>query len=340
MLQRPAFALLLLPLLVLGCRGSAQVVIPEAEASRPPADFWSHWGDGRAELAGYRLTQPRYGAERSGEAVLITVTEDFTRAGRVKTDGGHRDEYPVLKLNAIRDWQTGVYDYNVMTSTFLPLDGSVRRGVPTKISFSSQEWCGHIWEQMRIDGSAAGRTSHSYFDGEADHYESLAIPEGGTFADAMPLLVRGLLGEFIGAGEELEVPWLRSAMNRHLNHENTLWGRATLSRSSETVATEVPAGRFVTETWTASDGKSTTTWFVEADAPHRIIAWETSEGERAELTGSVRSSYWTKNNPGDEALRAQLGLLLPDRAEPNEALSGDDVGGLPAQASPAAGGAP
>lgn len=327
----------LLPLLLvltLGCRGSAQVVIPDADASRPAADFWSHWGDGRAELAGYRLTQPRYGAERSGEAVLITVTEDFTRAGRVKTDGGHHDEFPVLKLNAVRDWQTGIYDYNVMTSTFLPLDGSVRRGLPTKVSFSSQEWCGHIWEQLRIDGSAAGRTSHSYFDGEADHYESLAIPEGGTFADAMPLLVRGLVGELLKPGDRVEVPWLRSAMNRHLNHENTLWGRAILERRLETTEVEVPAGRFVTETWTATDQAGTTTWFVEAAAPRRLIAWETSDGERAELTGVLRSTYWNQNKPGDEALRAELGLSSLDDTKPAEGVNPDDADAPPAPASP------
>jgi len=310
-------------------------VIPEAEASLPAAGFWGHWGDGRAELSGYRLTQPRYGAERSGEAVLITVTEDFTRAGRVKTDGGHRDEFPVIKLNAVRDWQTGVYDYNVMTSTFLPLDGSARRGVPTKISFSSQEWCGHIWEQLRIDGSAAGRTSHSYFDGEADHYESLAIPERGTFADAMPLLVRGLVGDLLQPGEQVEVPWLRSAMNRHLNHEHTLWGPARLSRSLKTTELKVPAGEFIVETWTATDSTGTTTWLVEAAPPRRLIAWETSDGERAELTGVLRSSYWTQNKPGDEALRAKLGLPTADGKEPKSGLNRDDADAPPTQASPA-----
>ncbi len=29
-------------------------------------DFWAHWGDGKAELNGYVLKQPRYGAVRRG----------------------------------------------------------------------------------------------------------------------------------------------------------------------------------------------------------------------------------------------------------------------------------
>ncbi len=31
-------------------------------------DFWKHWGDGKAELNGYVLKQPRYGALRTGTA--------------------------------------------------------------------------------------------------------------------------------------------------------------------------------------------------------------------------------------------------------------------------------
>ena len=72
-------------------------------------------------MNGYRLVQPRYGAKRAGTAVLIYVTEDFSDSLRVKADPGKHpasDVYPVLKLNAVRDFQTGIYDYNVMTSVF------------------------------------------------------------------------------------------------------------------------------------------------------------------------------------------------------------------------------
>jgi len=333
--RTPLLILFLVPLLA--CAAGPEPNSSLAESSRPTQGFWKHWGDGKAELAGYRLTQPRYGESRAGEAVLITVTEDFTRAGRVKTDGGHFDEYGVVKLNEIRDFQTGIYDYNVMTSTFLPLDGSLRRGLPTKISFSSQEWCGHIWEQLRVDGSAAGRTMHSYFDGEADGYESLPIPEGGYFADAIPLLARGLVGDILQPGESVEVPWMRSALSRRLRHEPTLWGRATLRRSAETSPLEVPAGQFEVERWTAKDAQSTTTWFIESAPPRRLIAWEVSDGERAELSGIIRSSYWTQNKAGDEALRRTLGLDWNDgasAAELDPSATTDGAGEPPAAPSP------
>src|SRR5678815_4531164 len=88
-------------------------------------DFWQHWGDGKA--------------------VLIFVTEDFSDSLRVKADPGKHpasDVYPVLKLNFVRDFQTGVYDYNVMTSTFLKTESGF---APAKVSFSAQEWCGHTY---------------------------------------------------------------------------------------------------------------------------------------------------------------------------------------------------
>ena len=47
-------------------------------------EFWAHWGDGKGELNGYRLIQPRYGEKRAGTAVLVYVTEDFSDALRVK----------------------------------------------------------------------------------------------------------------------------------------------------------------------------------------------------------------------------------------------------------------
>ena len=83
------------------------------------ADFWDVWGDGKAELAAYDLTYPRYGESREGVAVTIFVTETFSDSMRVKADPGlhpKSDEFPVMKLNLVEDFPTGIYDYNLMTS--------------------------------------------------------------------------------------------------------------------------------------------------------------------------------------------------------------------------------
>lgn len=105
--------------------------------------FWSDWGDGQAEISAYELTYPRYGALRSGVAVAIFVTEPFSYEARVKADPGKHapgDVFPVIKLNLVQDFQTGIYDYNEQTSSYLSLRSlNSPAATSTKVSFSSQE---------------------------------------------------------------------------------------------------------------------------------------------------------------------------------------------------------
>src|SRR6185503_7282151 len=105
--------------LALGLRGEAEQAGDDRALIFGNA-FWKRWGDGRGELAGYDLTFPRYGSLRKGVAITIFVTETFSHSLRVKSDPGRHpasDEYPVMKLNLVQDFGTGIYDYNLMTST-------------------------------------------------------------------------------------------------------------------------------------------------------------------------------------------------------------------------------
>lgn len=309
-----------MPLLLtlVACGGARTGEVAPAAVVGP--GFWAHWGDGRAEIGTYRLTIPRYGELRRGSAVLVFVTEDFTDAQRVKSDGGHGDEYPVLKLNDLRRFQTGVYDYSVMSSTFVRLDGQAPIGVPVKTSLSVQEWCGQVYEQLLPRRGGLRWTGHSYFDGEADHDETLALPAGGVLSEALPILARGLVGDWPAPGAEVEVPILPTLLHSRFAHRPPAWTRATIRRGAETSQTEVPAGRFETVAVTATlDTGLSTTWQIEAAPPHRIVRWSASDGEVAELVASERQAYWTMNAEADgEALRP-LGLApvaAPEIATP------------------------
>lgn len=276
--------------------------------SLAPAGFWDHWGDGQAELAGYRLTQPRYAELRQGEAVHVVVTEDFTRATQVKSDGGHGDEFPVLKLNAVRDFQTGLYDYNVLTSVFLPLDGRLPIGQPTKLSLSVQEWCGHVYEHLVLAGGWADWVRHSYFDGEADGQARTPVPPDGIYADTLPLIVRGLTGERVPLGGSIDVPWMPTGLDRRAAHVTPVWGRATLRRAAGGLVESV-LGTVESEVWTVTPAEGPeSTWVVESAAPRRLLSWSRTDGEAGVLTGVVRGPYWRQHDNGDEALRASLGL--------------------------------
>jgi hypothetical protein len=276
-------------------------------------DFWKHWGDGRGELNGYRLSQPRYGSVRPGSAVLVFVTEEFADGPRVKAESPKPAgaSYPVLKLNHLRDFQTGIYDYSTMTSVF----ARVAAGWPVrKVSFSSREWCGHVFHQLLPGKDGLSGVFHSYFEGEADGQDALPLPEGGVYEDALPILLRGLAGEYLPAGQSRVVPYLPSLFSSRMAHRRLAWGRATISRGAAPAPAEVPAGRFQAIVYTvAEDGGARTTWIIEAAAPHRLLRRSSDNGEDAALLGSTRQAYWRENGAGGERFLRELGLRTPSR---------------------------
>ncbi len=127
-------------------------------------DFKNYWFTGEAEITSYRLVQSRYGEPRDGSAVLIYVTEDLLAEEQVKADSQNEENIPVLKLNATKNFLTGIYPYSIMQSTFFPLQG---RSGALKVTASVQEWCGQVYMQLNNRNKFEIR-SHSYFQGEAD----------------------------------------------------------------------------------------------------------------------------------------------------------------------------
>ena len=302
--------LLLMAVLFAGCQQSSIQAVSEPFAAPAYGDpFWRHWGDGQAEMSSYDLTMPRYGEPRRGTAVAIFVTETFDPAQRVKADSN--EGLPVMKLNLVEDFATGVYDYNWMTSAFVALERFEGRaaGSPVKITFSSQEWCGHVWSQLLFDSSSARRALHSYFDGEADRGGEVEYPRDGVPEDMLWFWARGLAGPSLEAGESVEARLLPALKRTRTRHANPDWTPTTFSRAASAERVEVPAGAFEVERWTArtADGYERT-FLVEAAEPHRIVRWESSEGEKAELIAGERMQYWRMNSPEHDNAVERLGL--------------------------------
>ncbi len=212
MLRAGALLAASVALALLAARIGPDRVDAAAPAPSPFGDaFWKQWGDGQAELAGYDLTFSRYGEPRRGTAVAIFVTETFSNEARVKADPGKHaksDEFPVMKLNLVQDFPTGIYDYNIMTSVFValaPADG-ISTGTPAKISFSCQEWCGHVYEQSLYDAKSIRRTSHSYFDGEADRSATIERKAGRRRRGDDSLVGARIRGAVHGAGRVAHAP--------------------------------------------------------------------------------------------------------------------------------------
>ena len=272
-------------------------------------DFWTYWGDGKAELDGYNLVQPRYGQLREGKAVLIFVTEDHSVKEMVKIEGDPTrvpaaERFSVFKLNFVKTFQTGIYDYKVLTSVFTRIDQNF---APSKISLSVQEWCGHVYQQILFKANKAYETLHSYFGGEGDQEKKWSVPANAVAEDTVPILIRELKQEWVKPGGSLDVPCAPSLLSLRFFHKPFSWERLHVEKSVKPEKLRCALGTVPATRWTVRTAHAGVyTYFVEADWPHRILKWSSDQGEYAELTGSVRLPYWKLHDNGDERYLQKL----------------------------------
>ncbi len=315
----PRLRNLLLTLVVLAApqhlASAAAPANPTAAAATDP-EFGSWWHDGRAELDGYRYTVQRYGHARPGRAVAIYVTEPFSRTRHVKLDDPARtpdDAVEVLKLNLMRDFQTGIYDYHTMLSVFsASADFS-----PLKIAFTSSEWCGMVSEELHTSDRQLLHRVSSYFEGESTQ-QPLPLPAGGVQEDELFVRLRDLRGAWLAPGESRQVPFLASPFHRRLAHVPALWQPATITRRAAPATVTVPAGSFRCAVYEVRPADGRIGRFdVEQPYPHRIVRWQWQGAagasalggtDAAELTGSTRLAYWRTHGPGDERWLDSLGV--------------------------------
>lgn len=259
-------------------------------------EFKDYWYAGTAEITSYKLEQARYGEIRPGTAALIFVTEDFLPEIQVKADRSNASNVPIMKLNRTKKFNTGIYPYSVMTSTFHPV---AKKDHAIKISQSMQEWCGHQYAQLNNRGKFEV-TSHSYFQGEADTNFSI---DKGILENELWTLLR-IAPEELPTGNIEVIPNLEFVRMRHVSLKAYV-AKATKTASTYTI--EYPELK-----------RSLTINFSES-FPYTIEGWEetfiSGFGPRAkEMTTKatrlkrIQSAYWGKNSNADEHLRAKLGL--------------------------------
>jgi hypothetical protein len=257
-----------------------------------------------------------------GAGVAIYVTEPFSRSRHVKLDDPAKadpaDVLDVLKLNLVRSFQTGIYDYHTMVSLFV----RAADFAPVKVTFTSAEWCGQVYEQLDLVDTRLTARYASYFEGESES-QTLDVPAGLVTEDDLFVLLRGLRGAYLAPGASRKVPFVASPFVRRLAHRPLAIGEATIERRVEPETVTVPAGTFVSDVFvvSTSDGREGRFW-IEQPAPRRVVRWRWSRvadasptdrpglggTDAGELAGSTREPYWKEHDPGDEALLERLGL--------------------------------
>jgi hypothetical protein len=294
----------------LGCFAAAR----PARAAEPR--FEAFWRDGKAEVDGYRLTVQRYGAARTGRAVLIYVTEPFSASRHVKVDDPMRapaDTFEAFKLNLVRRFQTGIYDYETMVSLF---DRAADLS-PVKVAFSASEWCGQVYEQLDLVGAKLTGQIASYFEDESGS-ANLSVPADALLEDQLFVWLRGLRGAPLQPGQAVTRPYLAGAFWRRLAHQRLAWSTAKVERLAPREVVRVPAGAFAVSTYVVRPADGRVGRFdVEEAHPHRVVRWSWAPApgapplggtDSAELAGSARLEYWRLHDPGDERYLKSLGL--------------------------------
>jgi hypothetical protein len=160
-------------------------------------DFWSWWGDGKGELSSYKVVVSRYGERREGYSVLIFVTEDISRTTRIKVESEAippPDRAPVLKLNRVVKFTTGLYDYSILTSTFSSVNPELGRKPYTPQNFSF--WRRIVATFSNVDSPARSveLTWHSYFQSEGDQKFTIKLPAERSLKDNLPIWFASLAG--------------------------------------------------------------------------------------------------------------------------------------------------
>ncbi len=283
------FALgLLIPfLLVLGCEIQSPGIRQARFVSKEPfQDFKDHWYSGEAELNSYELHQSRYGEERLGDAVLVFVTEDFSKSKQVKLDRPEHageDRVSVLKMNALRKFTTGVYDYSMMLSVFTPVSLEARPA-SLKAVASSQEWCGQTFTQFNRRKDKMRVRQFSYFEQEGDKE---FVMGDALWEDELFNLVR-LNPSFLPQGEVDLIPGL---FYIRLKHERIMPRRARIHLERGEASSTLRVDYMHLE-------RILTIEF-ENEFPHRILGWREENGSAitsARLKKTLKSDYWRRNS--------------------------------------------
>lgn len=273
--------------------------------------FKAYWYSGKAEISRYEVSQARYGQSNPGEVVMVFVTEDFLPGKQVKHENNQElQDTKVLKLNKIKRFQTGMYDYSMMMSVFTPVHYN-QYPHTLKLSSSSQDWCGQSYLQLNNRNGHYQWQSHSYFqDMVKEDYKT----DTAWLEDELWTRLKQN-PEDLPTGEIQLIPGTFFKWLRHLK-----------LKPYEAVAQQKP---YEGQNFQGEDLRQyqvhypkldrTLTIVYEEDFPYFIKGWtdkhKSGFGKTAkQLTTvvkhqqTIRNAYWNKNRPQDTAIRQELNL--------------------------------
>ncbi|WP_298761682.1 septum formation inhibitor Maf [uncultured Psychroserpens sp.] len=270
--------------------------LPTTSPFEQSEDFKNYWYAGEAEISSYKLEQARYGELRDGTAVLVYVTEDFLPEKQVKADRYSKSNTSILKLNATKKFNTGIYPYSIMQSTFYPVSNTKHA---IKLSCSVQEWCGHVYSQLN-NRDLFEIKSHSYFESEADQDIKL---DKDILENELWTQLR-LDPESLPVGNLKVIPSLEYVRLKHIELKAY---NATAELKNGVYSISYP------------ELNRTLAINFNAQFPYDVLGWEETYKDgyginaktlttTATKLKTIKSPYWSKNSNTDSDLRKDLSL--------------------------------
>ena len=285
--------------------------MPTAFSLPDESDFHSYWYDHGAEITRFELEQSRYGEIHPGHAILIFVTEPFLPDIHVKSDykSSRLKSIPVLKLNFIKRFDTGIYDYSMMKSVFTQIPTEEQQYSKTlKVSTTRQDWCGHVYLQYNLEGDQYKVKQYSYFEKEGD--KSMTIPSVHLEDDIWTRIRI--------APETLPLGKIKMIPGSFFTILHTIEAGAEDAIAELTHTREGDSG-ISQYTVTYSSLQRTLSIHFNQNFPYDILSWSetypSGSGKNAKIlttnarrTHAVMTDYWNKHRLEDLNLRKELGL--------------------------------
>ena len=277
---------------------SAESVKTESVPTSP--EFNAYWYAGKAEINHYELDQARYSEMRKGDAVLVFVTEPFSKEKQVKLDDASAnpsDVVQILKLNFTKKFDTGIYPYSVMTSAFTPVDASQKT---VKVTSSMQEWCGHVFTQLNLKNKQYVANIFSYFEREGDQKSDLgeAISEDGIWTTLR------INPEQLPKGKIKMIPALAYLRFSH---------KALKAVEATAALSQVNFNQTAVNQYFIQYEDRDLKIYFEQKIPYKILGWEETYSDfgkklttRGTLKKTMMLDYWSHNKNEDDALRADF----------------------------------
>jgi len=276
------------------------------------SDISSYWHQGKAEVSRFDLEQVRYGQSHHGRAFLIFVKEQFLPESQVKSEGKESAERPVtvMKHIATRDFYTGIYPYSVMTSVFSPFHPDGNHAY--KITGTTQDWCGQTFLQLNNRDGRFAIQYHSYFQEEGDQDFTI---DRALLEDDLWSLVR-MNPDALPVGETSILPSIHCVQLQI----RVFRPHVAVARLGKIFDPALSADSLNHYTVRYKHIPRTLTITFEPDFPHAILAWEETEDNMAERSGtpplrtravrthSLLVDYWNKSSISDSTYRPLLGM--------------------------------